>query len=59
MSFGSVVEDGARTAAKEGEKELTMVDIAKRLQAIEDMVRPLVPLRDQVAAIKTTITEQG
>jgi hypothetical protein len=58
MSFGSAVGDGAGTIAKEGEKELTMADIAKQLQAIEDMMRPLVPLRDQVAAIETTIAEQ-
>jgi hypothetical protein len=58
MSFGSAVGDGAGTTAKEGEKELTMADIAKQLQAIEDMMRPLVPLRDQVAAIETTIAEQ-
>jgi hypothetical protein len=57
MSFGSAVGDGAGTTAKEGEKELTMADIAKQLQAIEDMMRPLVPLRDQVAAIETTIAE--
>jgi hypothetical protein len=58
MSFGSAVGDGAGTTAKEGEKELTMADIAKQLQVIEDMMRPLVPLRDQVAAIETTIAEQ-
>jgi hypothetical protein len=58
MSFGSAVGDGAGTTAKEGEKELTVADIAKQLQAIEDMMRPLVPLRDQVAAIETTIAEQ-
>jgi hypothetical protein len=59
MSSGSAVGDGTGTAAKEGQKELTMADVARRLQAIEDMMRPLVPLRDQVAAIKTTIVEQG
>jgi hypothetical protein len=31
MSTGSAVGDGVRTAAKEGEKELTMADIARRL----------------------------
>jgi hypothetical protein len=58
MSFGSAVGDGVGTAAKEGEKGLTMADIAKQLQVIEDMMRPLVPLRNQVAAIETTIAEQ-
>jgi hypothetical protein len=28
-------------------------------RAIEDMMRPLVPLHDQVAAIEATLTEQG
>jgi hypothetical protein len=36
-----------------------MVDVASRLQAIEDMMQPLVPLRDQVATIEVTLTEQG
>jgi hypothetical protein len=36
-----------------------MADVVRRLQAIEDMMRPLVPLRDQMAAIETTIAEQG
>jgi hypothetical protein len=59
MSSGSAVGDGAGTTVKEGEKELTMADVAGRLQAIEDMMWSLVPLRDQVAAIETTIAEQG
>jgi hypothetical protein len=59
MSSGSAVGDGAGTKTKEREKELTIADVARRLQAIEDMMRPLVPLRNQVAAIETTITEQG
>jgi hypothetical protein len=36
-----------------------MVDVASRLQAIEDMMQPLVPLRDQVATIEVTLAEQG
>jgi hypothetical protein len=36
-----------------------MADVVRRLHAIKDMMRPLVPLRDQVAAIETTIAEQG
>jgi hypothetical protein len=59
MNSSSAVGDGAETAVKEVEKELTMANVARRLQVIEDMMRPLVPLRDQVAAIETTITEQG
>jgi hypothetical protein len=59
MSTGSAVGDGAGTTAKEGEKELAMVDVTRRLHAIEDMMRPLVTLRDQVAAIEMTIAEQG
>jgi hypothetical protein len=35
MSSGSVVGNGTRTATKEGENELTMADVARRLQAIE------------------------
>jgi hypothetical protein len=31
MSFGSVVGDGAGTVAKEGEKELAMADVTRRL----------------------------
>jgi hypothetical protein len=59
MSSGSAVGDGAGTTVKEGEKELTMADVVGRLQAIKDMMWSLVPLRDQVAAIETTIAEQG
>jgi hypothetical protein len=59
MSLASAVGDGTGIAAKEGEKELTMTDVARQLQAIEDMMQPLVPMRDQVAAIETTLAEQG
>jgi hypothetical protein len=36
-----------------------MVDVTNRLQVIEDMMRPLVPLRNQVTAIKATLAGQG
>jgi hypothetical protein len=58
MSSASAVGDGMETTAKEGE-ELTMADVARRLQAIKDMMQPLVPLCDQVATIEMTLTEQG
>jgi hypothetical protein len=59
MSSTSAVGDESGTVAKEGEKELTMADVASRLQAIKHMMRPLIPMRDQVTAIEATLTEQG
>ncbi|KAG8077129.1 hypothetical protein GUJ93_ZPchr0006g41988 [Zizania palustris] len=59
MSSVSAVGDGSGSAAKEKEQELTMGDVARRLQAIEDMIRPLIPLHDQVAALEVSLTAQG
>jgi hypothetical protein len=36
-----------------------MADVASWLHAIEDMMRPLVPMCDQVFAIEATLVEQG
>jgi hypothetical protein len=47
------------TVGKKGEKELTMADVASRLQAIKHMMRPLIPMRNQVTAIEATLAEQG
>jgi hypothetical protein len=58
MSLAYAVGGGSGIAPKEAEKELTIADVASRLQAIEDMMPPLVPLCDQVAAIEATHVEQ-
>jgi hypothetical protein len=59
MSLASLVSDRSKTAAKEGEKELTIAAITSRLQVIEDITRPLFPLCDQEATIEATLVEQG
>jgi hypothetical protein len=59
MCSASAVGGGLGTEAKEVEKELTMAEFTSWLHAIEDMMRPLVPLHDQVAAIEATLMEQG
>ncbi|KAG8067588.1 hypothetical protein GUJ93_ZPchr0005g15787 [Zizania palustris] len=54
MSDRSVANDNS------GKKDDNpIITIINRLAAIEDMMRPLVPPADQVAAIETTMTGQG
>jgi hypothetical protein len=40
-------------------KKATLDDVVNRNVAMEEMVRPLVPLADQFAHLETTITDQG
>jgi hypothetical protein len=40
-------------------KEATLDDVVNRIAAMEETVRPLVPLADQFAHLETTVTDQG
>jgi hypothetical protein len=53
MSSTSVVGSGS------GDKEVTLKDVVMRLAGIEEIVRPLQPLHEQVPLLATTVTEQG
>jgi hypothetical protein len=53
MSSTSVVGTGSE------DKEVTLKDVVMRLAAIEGIVRPLQPLREQVTLLAATVTEQG
>jgi hypothetical protein len=53
MSSTSVVGSGS------GDKEVTLKDVIMRLAAIEEIVRALQPLREQVPLLAATVTEQG
>jgi hypothetical protein len=53
MSSTSVVGTGSE------DKEVTLKDVVMRLAAIEEIVRPLQPLRKQVTLLTATVIEQG
>jgi hypothetical protein len=40
------------------DKEVTLKDVITHLAAIEDIVRPLQPLHDQVTTLQATIADQ-
>jgi hypothetical protein len=44
---------------EEKEQEITKAEVVNHLKAIETMMHPLVPLKDQLIAIETTLVEQG
>jgi hypothetical protein len=48
MSRTSVTGNGSRAG---DERAVTLQDLAHRLAAIEDLIRPLVPLDEQVSAL--------
>jgi hypothetical protein len=57
MSAHSAVGSGS---GKDGEEpELTMRDVVRHLAAMEAVLRPLQPLRDQVPQLAATLAEQG
>jgi hypothetical protein len=39
--------------------DVSMSEVLNRLKSIEDMMHPLVPLKDQVTVLKTAFTEHG
>jgi hypothetical protein len=57
MSVNSSVGGGS---GKEGKKkEATLDDVVSRIAAMEEMVRPLVPLADQFTHLETMVMDQG
>jgi hypothetical protein len=52
MSFISAARSGT-------ERENTLVDMVWCFAAIEELVRPLQPLKDQLAALEIKVVEQG
>jgi hypothetical protein len=57
MSVASGVGNGSGGEVRD--QEITVAEMINRLKAIETMMHLLVPLQDQLAAIETTLTEQG
>jgi hypothetical protein len=55
MSTTSVVGSGVSKA----DEEVTLVDIAHRLSAIEEIIRPLQLVLDEVATLEGTVHDQG
>jgi hypothetical protein len=47
------------TASENDEAEVSMSELLSRLKSIEDMMRPFVPLKDQVTALETAFTDHG
>jgi hypothetical protein len=45
----------AATGLRVDDRELTMAEVTARIKAIEDMMHPLIPLVDQVAALTIAI----
>jgi hypothetical protein len=58
MSSSSVIGSGSGKGTND-EPEVTLKDVVVHLTAIESIVRPLQPLRDQVPELVATVTEQG
>jgi hypothetical protein len=52
MSRTSVAGNGSGAGE---EPEVTLQDLARRLAAIEELIRPLVPLEEQVPALQATV----
>jgi hypothetical protein len=52
---------GSRGTSGSGseEKEVSMSEVLSRLKSIEETMRSIIPLKDQVTALETAITEQG
>jgi hypothetical protein len=50
---------GTGSGGEEQEQGITMEEVVNRLKAIETVMHPLVPLKDQLSAIETTLAEQG
>lgn len=48
----------AATGLRVDDRELTMAEVTTRIKAIEDMMHPLIPLVDQVAALAIAIAQQ-
>jgi hypothetical protein len=55
---GSASAMSKSTASSGTDKEVTLKDDVTRLAAIEDIVRPLQPLHDQVTALQATVADQ-
>jgi hypothetical protein len=49
---------GVTSGSGSEEKEVSMSEVLSWLKLIEEMMRPIVPLKDQVTAWETIITEQ-
>jgi hypothetical protein len=56
MSDGSVVTTNAGTRIDD--QELSLAEATSRIKAIKDMMHPLLPLADQVAALTVAIQAQ-
>jgi hypothetical protein len=55
MSAASAIALGIGTE----EEEVTLADVVWRLKAIEDIVRPMQPMSDALAALEGTMRDQG
>jgi hypothetical protein len=55
MSTGSRSGDGS--GKDEKDQGVSMGELLSRLKAIEEMMRPLVPLKDQVTALEASMVE--
>jgi hypothetical protein len=55
MSVASGIGNGSWGEVRD--QEITMAEMINRLKVIETMMHLLVPLKDQLAAIETTLTE--
>jgi hypothetical protein len=60
-SIATTMSTSPATATGSGsdEAEVSMPELLSRLKSIEDMMRPFVPLKDQVTALKTAFIEHG
>jgi hypothetical protein len=57
MSVASGIGNGSGGEVRD--QEITMAEMINRLKVIETMMHLLVPLKDQLAAIETTLKEYG
>jgi hypothetical protein len=55
------ISSGSGDGSEKDEKDqgISMGEVLSKLKVIEEMMRPLVPLKDQVTALEATMVEQG